>query len=44
MCRPITATHTVSGVASKRPIGPQSYVQKSTAAMIAIGERPALLP
>ena len=42
--RPITATQTVSGVASRSPTGPHSQVQKITARMTAIGERPALLP
>src|SRR3954468_18294269 len=44
MCRPITATQTVSGVASSSPTGPQSQVQKTTAVMMAMGASPALLP
>ncbi len=39
----MTATQTVSGVASSRPIGPHSQVQKVTAAMMAMGLRPTLL-
>ena len=40
----MTATQTVSGVASRSPIGPHSQVQNITAAMIAMGLRPALFP
>ena len=40
----MTTRQTVSGVASTRPTGPQSHVQKTAAMISAIGETPVLEP
>src|SRR4029077_18633036 len=43
-CRPITAKHTVIGVESTRPTGPQSHVQNTAEMINAIGDTPVFAP
>ena len=44
MCLPMTTRQTVRGVASSRPTGPHSMVQKSVAMTTATGDRPVCWP
>src|SRR5262249_12515731 len=43
-CRPRTTRHTVSGVDSSNPTGPNNQVQKVAAAISATEDRPVLAP
>ena len=44
MCLPNTTRHTVSGVASRSPIGPHKTVQNRVDTTTAIGESPVGRP